>query len=779
MAAVTLTTLRGTPVYSTATPKFGTHSFLGDGTVAFTTPGAGLDDFVVSGSGTIECWIRTTNNTSLRIIFGHSGPPTGDYWLGLDGGRLAGTGWATGSNPVISDGAWHHVAIDVNAGAKTLYVDGTATQNIGAGGYSIGGVFCLSGWGNSGASWDWIGNIDELRISTVRRYTANFTPPATPLTVDGSTAALYHLDGDATPAVTLTGVAGWSMGFSQGFTDGTAPSAVDLTVAGATQAQTAGAATITVLPNVPTTFAGTTGTVTGLTSGQSYHVRVRARDAAGNWSALSAPITVTATSAATALTVASADQAQTAAAATLTQTHALSVDPAAQAQTAAAATLTQVHALAADPATHAQTSTAPALTQVHSLAAAGATQAHTAGNAALTQTHALAAQGASQDQTVTAAVLAQIHSLAVDSAAQAQTVDNAALTSQGDLVVDGATHAQTVDSTVLEQQHQLAVDNTAHAQSTTAPALAQVTSTTHAFTGTTGTVPLPTPGTYDVKVRARDTAGNWSEYSSTIQVTADANSVTLAPANAAHAQTVGAAATQTQPGGPVVIVTDEPGLELAVVATSQDQTAAAVALAQTHSLVVQAAAQDQTAAAAVLAVTHQLAVDAATQTHTASSPVLLGAGDLETTSTAQAQTAQNATLTQVHSLTVDPAAQAQTAGAVALTSASDIVVQSTSQAQTVGATALGQVHNLAVASAEQMQTAADAGALQQLHQLAAASTTQAQTVEAVVLVDLSGYTPTPSSRVVTVPASLRRVIVPARAAAVVRVPAEAPRRVLV
>ena len=38
------------------------------------------------------------------------------------------------------------------------------------------------------------GIVDEVRLSTVLRYTANFTRPAAPFVPDASTAALYHFD---------------------------------------------------------------------------------------------------------------------------------------------------------------------------------------------------------------------------------------------------------------------------------------------------------------------------------------------------------------------------------------------------------------------------------------------------------------------------------------------------------------------------------------------------------------------------------------------------------
>jgi len=39
------------------------------------------------------------------------------------------------------------------------------------------------------------GIIDEVRLSSVGRYSANFTPPTAPFTTDGDTVALWHFDG--------------------------------------------------------------------------------------------------------------------------------------------------------------------------------------------------------------------------------------------------------------------------------------------------------------------------------------------------------------------------------------------------------------------------------------------------------------------------------------------------------------------------------------------------------------------------------------------------------
>jgi hypothetical protein len=192
--AATPTPLRGTPVYSTTNPKFGTHAFLGDGTVCMTAPAGTTDAFIGGGIGTLEYWCRTSS-TDLRVAVAGAGGA--QYWFGIEGGRFRGeSGFGPGLGPLINDGAWHHIAIDCNALTYTAYVDGVAIQTINpATGYSFGGTIVVSGFAEFGTIYDWVGGIDEVRYSSIRRYTAAFTPSAAPFTRDASTNALYHLDG--------------------------------------------------------------------------------------------------------------------------------------------------------------------------------------------------------------------------------------------------------------------------------------------------------------------------------------------------------------------------------------------------------------------------------------------------------------------------------------------------------------------------------------------------------------------------------------------------------
>lgn len=120
----------------------------------------------------------------------------------------------------VLDGQWHHIAVQRRRsnGWMWLYVDGQLeAQADGPDGdisYPDNGVpcsYCCNGspctfsdpfivLGAEKHDYDrntypsFSGWLDEVRLSTVLRYTANFTPPSSPFVPDGFTAALYHLD---------------------------------------------------------------------------------------------------------------------------------------------------------------------------------------------------------------------------------------------------------------------------------------------------------------------------------------------------------------------------------------------------------------------------------------------------------------------------------------------------------------------------------------------------------------------------------------------------------
>lgn len=249
------------------------------------------------GTYTIEAWIKVSSSGTTRVALGAGGIA----WLGIQT-----NGYVTASGPAgmtqitgttnIANGAWHHVALVFNAGKPSLFCDGA---QIGATGSSAATVnaaaidqLFIGGFGGSAAAssaTDWSagsGVVDEVRLSNIARYTGAYTVPTAAFTADANTIGLYHLDGDATDAVTgaappgqvtaLTATPGsgqvalsWT---ASAFTGGSA--ITDYVV----QDELSGGSWAVFNDGTST---ATTATVTGLTNGSGYVFRVAAVNAAG------------------------------------------------------------------------------------------------------------------------------------------------------------------------------------------------------------------------------------------------------------------------------------------------------------------------------------------------------------------------------------------------------------------------------------------------------------------------------------------------------------------
>jgi hypothetical protein len=91
----------------------------------------------------------------------------------------------------VNDGQWHHIAITRGALTQTrMFIDGVQqggevnfNDNFTAPNMASTLRIGASTFGAAAAE-DFNGRIDELRISNVARYTANFTPPSAPFTLD-------------------------------------------------------------------------------------------------------------------------------------------------------------------------------------------------------------------------------------------------------------------------------------------------------------------------------------------------------------------------------------------------------------------------------------------------------------------------------------------------------------------------------------------------------------------------------------------------------------------
>jgi len=137
----------------------------------------GLDNF------TVEFWLRLDASFSFAaatylLTFG-----TGNY-LGILSSTFrwrssGGTNFITGTlTPVVE--TWYHVALVRSGGGTKLFIDGTQDGSTYVAGTDFTNnqiTFGASGTGTNSL----FGCMDDVRVTKgVARYTANFTPPATP-----------------------------------------------------------------------------------------------------------------------------------------------------------------------------------------------------------------------------------------------------------------------------------------------------------------------------------------------------------------------------------------------------------------------------------------------------------------------------------------------------------------------------------------------------------------------------------------------------------------------
>lgn len=90
------------------------------------------------------------------------------------------------------DDTRHHLAVTLSEDQRaTLFVDG---RRIGFGALTPGApsaVMELGCWSGQGEYEGW---IDEVRLSSVVRYSSDFTPPLAPFAPDTETTGLWHMD---------------------------------------------------------------------------------------------------------------------------------------------------------------------------------------------------------------------------------------------------------------------------------------------------------------------------------------------------------------------------------------------------------------------------------------------------------------------------------------------------------------------------------------------------------------------------------------------------------
>lgn len=177
----------GNTTQGSATP-YGTRwsNYLGGGSSAFSNAGNG----VMTGNFTVEFWMYLEDYSTTRGIYtaGNETSQRVGFFV-TTSGRLAwdlyGGGTTTiGSNNSVPTKAWTHVALVKNSSTLTGYINGTAVGSASMN-YTFGNS---NGFNALGA---WLGYASNFRVvNGTAVYTANFTPPTSPLTAISGTFLL-------------------------------------------------------------------------------------------------------------------------------------------------------------------------------------------------------------------------------------------------------------------------------------------------------------------------------------------------------------------------------------------------------------------------------------------------------------------------------------------------------------------------------------------------------------------------------------------------------------
>ena len=183
----------------------------------FQTPASSASTIVGTLSNTanltIECWIYPTAYNSSANFPGLIGDMNATFennnwsWGITNTGTLmvywnvSGTQLRATTSNAVSLNTWTHIALNVAAGAITMYINGVA-QNLsgtttlstpsGSNGYLVIGQWNNGSGGTGGTSHGlYTGYISNLRVVKASTYTSGFTPSTVPLTAIANTSLLY------------------------------------------------------------------------------------------------------------------------------------------------------------------------------------------------------------------------------------------------------------------------------------------------------------------------------------------------------------------------------------------------------------------------------------------------------------------------------------------------------------------------------------------------------------------------------------------------------------
>jgi hypothetical protein len=184
---------------------------------------ASFDPFIGRTEFTAEAWVRLNAYSQYGALFSSTAftgvQVSGDVGYGANRNRWGGVSWRSTTTNVnifsqqtITPGSWQHIVLQLDAGELSLWVNGV--KNSSALGFdavrdipeyrAISGVMFAVGDGprspDNAGDEGLVGDVDEVRLSSIARYSSTFTPPMH-FEADGDTYLLWTFDEDGSVVV--------------------------------------------------------------------------------------------------------------------------------------------------------------------------------------------------------------------------------------------------------------------------------------------------------------------------------------------------------------------------------------------------------------------------------------------------------------------------------------------------------------------------------------------------------------------------------------------------
>lgn len=147
-----------------------------------------------AGDFTIEAWVYHSGVGNGRdTIVWWDDASQAAFGVYEPGGNTVYFGSLNTATGLLTSNTWNHIAAVRTGSTVKIYINGVER----ASGTNTTNFTQSTSWiGRNAAGNTWtVGYIDELRVSSVARYTSNFTPAESPFTNDADTQLLLHMNG--------------------------------------------------------------------------------------------------------------------------------------------------------------------------------------------------------------------------------------------------------------------------------------------------------------------------------------------------------------------------------------------------------------------------------------------------------------------------------------------------------------------------------------------------------------------------------------------------------